>query len=61
MKVTPGALLTESLVISVWPSEHISGSYFSRVRLNTDTMVGEVTLVLEYGARASRYLESGWL
>ena len=50
-------------MISVWPSEHISGSYFSRVRLNTDTMVGEVTLVLEYGARASRYvdLESGLL
>ena len=41
-------------MISVWPSEHISDSYFSRGRLNILTMVGEMTLVLEYGARASR-------
>ena len=40
----------------VWLGIHlVGGFFFQRKAKHTFTMVGEVTLVLEYGVRASRY------
>ena len=47
---TPGDLIHYSLAMYI---------FFQRKAEHTSTMVGEMTLVLEYGARASRYMVYG--